>query len=192
MTEQFDSSLARASTPSVLLAILIIIVGLLMIALPVVPSIGVVLGIGFLMVFSGIVHFVNSLRSRGTSHVVWNLLVSMAYLVAGIYLVARPILGLAGLTLALAIFFFVKGIVDIVAYISGRGAGVSGWMLVDGIVTLLLGVMIWRGWPVSSFWVAGTLVGVGILFSGMSRLMIALAFRRLSAAHGDSPLRRAA
>jgi len=192
MTEQFDSSLARASTASVLLAILIIFLGLAMIALPVIPSIGVVLGIAFLMIFSGIVHFVNSLRSRGTTNLVWNLLVSMCYLVTGIYLFARPILGLAGWTLALAIFFFVKGIVDIFAYLSGRQVGVSSWMLLDGIVTLLLGVMIWRQWPMSSFWAAGTMVGVGVLFSGMSRLMMALARRRLITSHGDSPLRRAA
>jgi uncharacterized membrane protein HdeD (DUF308 family) len=54
----------------------------------------------------------------------------------------------------------------------------SGWLLFDGIITLILGAMIWRTWPSSTEWVIGTLVGISMLFSGISRLMISLAARR--------------
>ncbi len=55
----------------------------------------------------------------------------------------------------------------------------SGWLLFDGIITLILAMMIWRTWPSSSEWVIGTLVGISMLFSGISRLMLSLAARRL-------------
>jgi len=55
----------------------------------------------------------------------------------------------------------------------------SGWLLFDGIITLILAIMIWKTWPSSSEWVIGTLVGISMLFSGISRLMLSLAARRL-------------
>jgi uncharacterized membrane protein HdeD (DUF308 family) len=194
MTEQFDRFSRRASTGSILWAILIICLGLLAIALPVVPSIGIALGLGFLMIAVGVIHLVNTFDSRGVGHTLWRLLISIAYLLAGTYLVAHPIVGVAGITLALAGFFFAKGIVDVAAYFSGRKAVASGWMLVDGLVTLVLGLMIWRRWPISSLSVVGTLVGVGMVFSGTSRLMMALSFREFLSGHGDNPVhnRRAA
>jgi uncharacterized membrane protein HdeD (DUF308 family) len=54
-------------------------------------------------------------------------------------------------------------------------------LLVDGIVTLVLAVMIWRTWPSSAVWVIGTLVGISMLFSGITRLMLSLAVRKITA-----------
>jgi len=56
----------------------------------------------------------------------------------------------------------------------------SGWLLFDGVITLILAVMIWRAWPSSSEWAIGILVGVSMLFSGTSRLMISLAARSVT------------
>jgi uncharacterized membrane protein HdeD (DUF308 family) len=58
----------------------------------------------------------------------------------------------------------------------------SGWLLVDGIVTLILAIMIWRAWPSSSLWAIGTLVGISMVFSGCARLTISLAARRVTSA----------
>lgn len=56
----------------------------------------------------------------------------------------------------------------------------SGWLLVDGAITLILAIMIWRTWPSSTGWVIGTLVGISMLFSGISRLSISLAARSVT------------
>jgi uncharacterized membrane protein HdeD (DUF308 family) len=58
----------------------------------------------------------------------------------------------------------------------------SSWLLLDGIVTLILAILIWRSWPSSSEWVIGTLVGISMVFSGVSRLSLSLAARRVTAA----------
>ena len=55
----------------------------------------------------------------------------------------------------------------------------SSWLLLDGIVTLILGILIWRSWPSSTEWVIGTLVGISILFSGAARLSLSLAARQV-------------
>jgi uncharacterized membrane protein HdeD (DUF308 family) len=180
--------------PSILLSILLIIFGFLAITLPVATSIGFALAIGWLVFFGGLVQLVHAFQSKGIGHIVWKLLVAAFYLAAGAYLIARPALGLAGLTLALAIFFVAEGVVDVIAYFSTRKSDGSAWMLLDGIVTLVLGLMIWNRWPGTSLWVLGTLVGINMLMTGISRLMMAVAVQRVLKDHSDSPLheRRAA
>jgi uncharacterized membrane protein HdeD (DUF308 family) len=179
----------RVLIPSILLSILLIIFGFLAITLPTATSIGVALLIGWLVLFGGLVQCIHAFQSKGIGHIVWKLLVAVFYVAAGAYLIARPALGLASLTLALAIFFTAEGVVDVVAYLSTRKSGGSAWMLLDGIVTLALGLMIWNRWPGTSLWVIGTLVGINMLMTGITRLMMAVAARKLLKDRGDSPLR---
>jgi uncharacterized membrane protein HdeD (DUF308 family) len=141
------------------------------------------------VLFGGLVQCIHAFQSKGIGHIVWKLLVAVFYVAAGAYLIARPALGLASLTLALAIFFTAEGVVDVVAYLSTRKSGGSAWMLLDGIVTLALGLMIWNRWPGTSLWVIGTLVGINMLMTGITRLMMAVAARKLLKDRGDSPLR---
>jgi uncharacterized membrane protein HdeD (DUF308 family) len=79
----------------------------------------------------------------------------------------------------LAIFFVAESLVDLVAYFRNRSTTGSGWILFDGIVTLILGVMVWRQWPSSSLWVIGTLVGISMILTGTTRLMLSVAARGL-------------
>jgi uncharacterized membrane protein HdeD (DUF308 family) len=107
--------------------------------------------------------------------------------VAGGYFIAHPVLATATFTLVLGIFLFAEGVVDIVAYFATRKSGSSPWMLLDGIVTLFLGFLIWNQWPVSSLWVIGTLVGISMIFTGTTRLMMTLAVRKLAGQVSGSP-----
>jgi uncharacterized membrane protein HdeD (DUF308 family) len=82
--------------------------------------------------------------------------------------------GLASLTLALSTYLLAEGVLELILSFRLRPMPGSGWLLFDGIVTLILGVMIWRTWPSSTEWVIGTLVGISMLFSEISRLMLSL------------------
>ena len=96
---------------------------------------------------------------------------------SGVYLLLQPVAGLASLTLALALYLLIEAILEFVLGFALRPLPGSAWLLFDGIVTLVLAVMIWRTWPSSTAWVIGTLVGVSMLFSGTSRLMLSLTAR---------------
>jgi len=187
-----ETGLRRASRASLVLSIVLIIFGLLAITLPMATSIGVVIVIGWLVIFDGLAQLVHAFQSSGVGHIVWKLLVAVFYLVAGGYLLSSPGLGAAGLTLVLGIFLFAEGIADVVAYFATRKTGSSPWMLADGVITLILGFMIWNQWPVSSLWVIGTLVGVSMVMTGTTRLMMALAVRKLAGRVAESPLRERA
>jgi uncharacterized membrane protein HdeD (DUF308 family) len=187
-----EAELKSVFRTSVALSIILIIFGVLAMALPVATSVGVVIVIGWLVIFAGLAQLVHAFQSKGIGHIGWKLLVSVLYLAAGAYLIDHPALGVAGFTLALAIFLCAEGAMDVVAYFSTRKSGQSGWVLVDGIITLVLGFMIWNQWPVSSLWVIGTLVGISMVMTGTTRLMMALAARKLASRVADSPLREQA
>jgi len=113
---------------------------------------------------------------------IWKVLVGLAYLFFGVYLIMHPVLGVASLTLLLASLFLIEGVLDIILFFQMRSLGGSSWVLVDGIITLLLGLMIYRQWPSSSAWAIGTLVGVSMIISGVTRVMLSLAVRKAAAA----------
>jgi len=166
---------------SIGLSVLMILAGLLAIAVPQIAGITVSLLVAWLLVFSGAAHLVFAWHTRTTGGVLWELLLGVLYIGIGVFLLIHPVGGLAALTLALAIYLFAEGILEFVLSFVVRPLPGSGWLILDGIITLILGVLIWRTWPSSTEWVIGTLVGISMVFSGTSRLMISLAARRLVA-----------
>ena len=168
---------------SILWAIVLMIFGLLAIGLPLATSFAVVLVIGWLLILSSLTQVLHAFHSRGIGSVLWKLVVAVLYFCAGIYFLSHPLLGIAGLTLAIAIFFFAEAAMDFVAYIKVRKLHGSGWVLFDGIGTLILALWIWGQWPLSSIWAIGTLVGISMLMTGATRLMVTLAARRPSDSH---------
>ena len=187
-----ETGLKRASGTSLALSIILIVFGLLAIALPMVSSIGVAIVIGWMVIFAGIAQLVHAFQSTGVGPIVWKVLVALIYLVAGFSLIARPAAGVAGLTLVLGVFLFAEGIADVVAYFATRKSGNSPWMLLDGIITLILGFLIWNRWPSSSLWVIGTFVGISMVMTGTTRFMMALAVRRVASHLSDTPLQKRA
>lgn len=174
-----QSSLTRVgSGRSIALAILLIFFGFLALAAPFAASTGVALAIAWLIVFSGIVQFAHAFQTQGVGRTIWKLMVATLYVAVGIYFLVHPFRGVAALTLALGIFFVFEGVFDLVEYFRSRHLSGSGWVLFDGVITLFLGLLIWKHWLRSSFWVAGTLVGISMMMTGITRLMTGLAVRR--------------
>ena len=166
---------------SIGLSVLMIVAGFLAIAVPQAAGIAVNLLVAWLLVFSGAAHLVFAWHTRTTGGVLWELLLGILYVFVGAFLLFRPVAGLASLTLALAIYLFAEGVLELILAFRLRPMPGSGWLLFDGVITLVLGVMIWRTWPSSTEWFIGTLVGLSMLFSGITRLMLSLAARRLVA-----------
>jgi uncharacterized membrane protein HdeD (DUF308 family) len=158
---------------SLLTAIAFILLGMFAIAQPLVTGLGLAVLISWLLIIGGIAHAVSAFTARrdGASGVVWPLLVGVLYVIGGLYFLSYPLLGLGTLTLLLAIILLLEAVVWIALYVKTRTLGASPMLLANGIVTLLLGGMIWLRWPSSSVWAVGTLVGVNLLMTGFWRLM---------------------
>lgn len=171
----------QASTWSILWDVLLIILGMLALASPFLAAVAVNVFVAWLIVLAGIVHVTVAFHTREAGSLIWRLLVGLAYIFFGVYLIAHPALGVASLTLVLASLFLVEGILNIAFFFKVRSVQGSSWLLIDGIVTLLLGLMIYLQWPSSSAWAIGTLVGVSMIMSGVTRVMVSLAVRKATA-----------
>jgi uncharacterized membrane protein HdeD (DUF308 family) len=180
MTSQSPVSfLYKASRWSIAWGVLLIVFGILAVGSPMVAAVAVNALIAWLLVLGGVVHLVLAFHARGAGSLIWRLLVGVAYIFIGGYLLMHPLLGVASLTLLLASLFLIEGVLAIVLYLRLRSAQGAGWLLFDGLVTLLLSLLIWVHWPSSSAWAIGTLVGVSMIMSGVARVMMSLAVRRL-------------
>jgi uncharacterized membrane protein HdeD (DUF308 family) len=164
---------------SVAVSIFMILAGVLAIGVPIAAGVAVNIVVAWLLLFAGVAHLVFAWHLRAIGGIVWQVLLGVLYIGIGVYLLAHPVAGLATLTLALAIYLFAEGVLELILAFQVRSRQARGWLALDGVVTLILGFMIWRTWPASTEWVIGTLVGISMIFSGATRLMFSLAARSL-------------
>ena len=164
---------------SIGLSVLMILAGVLAIVIPPAAGIAVLVVVAWLLMLSGAVHLVFAWQTRTAGGMIWELLLGILYIFVGVYALLHPVAGLASLTLVLALYLFAEGVLELIMGFRLRPMPGSGWLLFDGIVTLVLGILIWRSWPSSTEWVIGTLVGISMLFSGTARLSLSLAARRV-------------
>jgi uncharacterized membrane protein HdeD (DUF308 family) len=164
------------------IGVLFIVLGVFAIAEPFAAGLGVTLLVGWLLVIGAVAHFIAAFKGGGAKHVVLQLLVGIVYLIGGLYFLTHTIMGVGTLTLLLSGVILAEGVLEVLAYFRLRNMHAAPWLLINGVVTLLLGGLIWFHWPSSSVWAIGTLVGVNLLMTGISRLMLGLAARKLASA----------
>jgi uncharacterized membrane protein HdeD (DUF308 family) len=172
------ADIRAATTWSIVLSALMLVLGVLAVAVPLIAGVAVIAVVGWLLVFSGFLHVGFAWRGGRASSVVWEVLLGILYAAVGFYLILRPLVGVASLALAIAVYLVTEGVLECVLSFRLRPAPGSGWLFLDGVVTLILAAMIWSTWPSSATWVVGTLIGISMFFSGISRLMLSLAIRR--------------
>jgi uncharacterized membrane protein HdeD (DUF308 family) len=161
--------------------IVMLVLGLVAIAVPEIASLAIAILIGWLFFVGGIFRTLSVLRHRGMPGFGWSLLTAVLAIVLGLVLLLRPIAGVLTLTIALVAFFVVEGIAAILLAIEHRRHLPSwGWVLLSGFVDLLLAYLIWDGWPSSAGWAIGLLVGINMVFVGLSLVMTAIAARTMA------------
>jgi uncharacterized membrane protein HdeD (DUF308 family) len=170
--------LKQAAGMSIGWAIVMIVLGFLAILMPFATGIGVAIFVGWIMVFGGIAYVAYAFAAKSAGAFLWRMLVGIVYVGGGGYLAFHPGIALESLTLVMAAIFLIEGILEIVVYFQFRSLSGSGWILFDGLITLVLAYLIWRPWPSSSAWAIGTLLGINLIVSGTTRLMYSVAARK--------------
>jgi uncharacterized membrane protein HdeD (DUF308 family) len=155
------------------LGVVVMAVGAMAIGAAFIATLTTVLVFGILLLAGGVVQIVNAFLARSWRGFFVHLLVGAIHLIVGGLMLEYPLRVAAGLTVLLAVGLLVGGICRIVFALTEDFSG-RGWVLANGIITLLLGIAIWRQWPESSLWVIGLFVGIDLLFSGWSWVMLGL------------------
>lgn len=159
------------------LGIGIVIAGVLAVISPFIAGLSVTIAVGVLMIATGVSRLFLAFKMGTFGRGLLMFVLGALTLVAGGYLVARPGMGLATLTLVLAAYLFVDGLFEIIYAFRLRPIKGWGWRLFSGIAALVLGVMIWRQFPVSGMWAVGTIAGIHMIFAGSSMASLSRAAR---------------
>jgi uncharacterized membrane protein HdeD (DUF308 family) len=158
------------------LGIVLIIVGILAIGAPLCFTLASVMVFGVLLLFGAGIHFVQAILVREWRGFFLHMLVGVLSLIIGMWLVDHPIVGAEVLTLVIAAFLLVGGLFRMVLSLAQRFQG-WGWVLINGIISSVLGIMIWRQLPGSALWVIGLFIGIDLIFNGWAWVMLAIASR---------------
>lgn len=159
------------------LGLVSVILGVMAIIYAFVASLVSVVLLGALLLAAGLIKTINAFRVRRWGGFFLNLTIGVLMLLAGLLIVLTPGLSLTTVTLVLAIYFVITGLMRIILASSNRFEN-WGWFLANGIVTLLLGGIIWLSWPLSSLYILGLLIGIDLIFLGALWLSLGMAARR--------------
>lgn len=152
----------------IMVGIIAVVAGVLALLSPLVAGLSVAIAVGILIIASGASRLFLAFKMGSFGHGLLVFLIGLLSIFIGGYMVSRPGMALATLTLVLAAYFFVDGIFEIIWAFRLRPIKGWGWALFSGIVALALGIMIWRQFPVSGMWAVGTLAGIHLIFGGSS------------------------
>lgn len=153
---------------------LLIVLGLAAIFLPGISTIVAETWIALILISAGFAKLFYAFQTRQDQGFIWKLLLSVLYIATGVMLFVNPLTGVLTLTLLLGSFLLTEGVFELILAFRVRPRQNWTWVLGNGIITLFLGGMILFQWPFNAPWLIGTLVGVSVLFTGISRLMLSL------------------
>jgi uncharacterized membrane protein HdeD (DUF308 family) len=160
-------------------SVVMIVAGLLAIVAPLETSIRIVIILSWMLIFNGIGHLIATFRFKGLGNLVWDLLSAIVNIVIGLYLVLNPTLGLAPLTFVVAVLFLLNGIFEFSFYLKVRTTPRSLGILLNALLSFILGCLIFQHWLSSTLWSVGTIVGISFLLGGISRLALTTGTHRV-------------
>jgi uncharacterized membrane protein HdeD (DUF308 family) len=160
------------------LGIVLVILGVVALSWAVLTTLVSAVLFGWLLLVGGVLSVVHAFLRRRWGGFFLELFAGILYAVVGLMIVGNPAEGALALTLVIAVFLMVGGLFRIITAVTARFQHWV-WVLLNGVISLLLGLMIWRQWPVSGLWVIGLFIGIDMIFYGWSLIMLALAVRGL-------------
>lgn len=157
-------------TISLVAGALLLIAGLISIFLPELTSLTISFLIGWALVIGSVISGIHVMKSYNSKWIAWFkpfLLFSI-----GMLILYKPMTGVAAIGLMLMIYFLMDGFAGIMFGLELRPLKGWGWMMANGLVSILIAFVFLVGWPITSVWLIGVLVGVSLIFDGIAMIII--------------------
>jgi uncharacterized membrane protein HdeD (DUF308 family) len=162
-----------------LLGIALLVLGSICIIDPLLPSLASVIFLGFVLMAGGITQIVSAFWAGKWRGMLIHILIGVLYVVVGYMIVDSPVINMVLITKFIAIFLIVSGAFRTISALVVRFQD-WGWALLNGGITLLLGIIINRQLPEAALWVIGLFIGIEMLFNGWAWVMLALGLRAVA------------
>ena len=158
------------------MGILTIIFGILAMMMPYITGQSVLTLIGLLVMAGGLLRLIWAFKAGSLGRGVLVFLIGVLTLLAGFWIITEPFIAAGALTIVLSIYFFADGLMELIAAFSVAEG--KGWLIFDGIVTVVLGVLLFMGFPFSGPLAVGVLLGIKLLLAGIAMLTLGSAVKR--------------
>jgi uncharacterized membrane protein HdeD (DUF308 family) len=155
-------------------AILSLNVGLLALSSPLLFSLLIVRFLGLFALISGVISLLVAIFDKDVAPRGLNAVFALVRIGAGLALLYCARSGLNLIMLIFAVYLIVEGIFDIFGALKMREHRGRVFMLINGIITIVLGLMVYAHWPSGSAWILGLFFGINLIFNGFSQLMLGL------------------
>jgi uncharacterized membrane protein HdeD (DUF308 family) len=160
--------------------VIAIILGILAMMMPGLTGVSVIYLLGGIVLIAGLLRMFWAFQASGLGKGLLLFAIGLLTLLAGLALLAHPLFASGVLTIMLAVYFILDGIGEIAAGFQRRPGDGRGWMLFGGIVSILLGMMIWRQFPLSGVWAIGILLGIKLFLIGLIMVTAGSAIRSIA------------
>ncbi len=134
--------------------------------------------IGALLLVAGIFQIVHSFMDRGWGSFLLHLLAGVLYVIGGLLIMDEPLQGAVVITILVSAALIVGGVLRMVIAVRHRPEQGWVWLLIGGLISLVVGVMLYAMLPWSGLWVVGTLIAVELIVHGVGWLQFGLALKR--------------
>jgi len=176
---------AKGAGVFIALGILNIILGIILIGSPFFAGLATAILLGAIILVGGIVELVHAFGAKNWKSGILKFIGGVLLLLVGVAFMFRPLLGLVLLGGMVAVFFIIDGIFRIILAFNVKPLSGWGWLLFGGIVTLLLGGYVLANWPASSLVIIGLLVGIRMLFAGLTMIFAGAAVKSIAAQEAE-------
>ena len=171
---QLMAGIKKNAGLTITMGIILLVMGLLAMGSPLVAGVSIAMLVGAILIVGGIGQLVFAFK---TGMDFFTIILGARTVIMGGYMLSDPAVALASLTIFLAGYLVASGVSEAIVSFKARPANGWGWALFSGLLSVLLGLMIWNQFPLSGAWAIGILIGIRLIFSGMSLLMLGLAAR---------------
>lgn len=152
--------------------VLLIISGFLAVLMPEIAGLTTTLVLGWLLVLASAFEIAYAVQTRRYRGFGWKLASGILTLILGVLLLARPVAGAASIALTVGAFLIAGGLVRTFLGVQLRPLPGWGWVLFDGLLSILLAVIIVVGWPDNSLAFIGMLTGFWLISAGIWRIAL--------------------
>jgi len=158
--------------------IALIVLGSIAVIVPGIFSLAVTTLVGVLLLVGGVIRLWRCLSGGDAGSHLWHILAAVLAVIAGLLLLVNPMEGVLTLTVVVIALFLAEGAMKVIGAFNMRPAHGWVWMLISGVVDVVLGAVLWSGLPGTALWAIGLLVGISLLFTGWTAVMLAAGLRK--------------
>lgn len=178
LTPSLKKQLKQNANWFLTLGIGLVVLGTLALMFAYTSTIFSVMYFGILLTIMGVFEGIKAFKLSQWGSFFLHLFLGVLYTLCGLFIIANPLVNAITLTLFLALFFVISGISRII-FALAKHVPHKNWLLLNGIITTLLGIFIWAQWPVSGLWVIGAFVGIDAIFTGWTWIMLSLTAKKI-------------